>query len=148
MATMRTAPRPAEIKLPPPRPPVSDKPDASSPSLGYKIMTVFMVIVCAMNIIAFVVALIMFALVYRVIKTGKAYEKIDAQMDAVQGTAATNLSSLLTTAIHGGASEFIVGTANSVIYRFGGQNDQFKNEDIVACHQTARVAAQSQTTST
>lgn len=106
-------------------------------------MTVFMVIVCALNIAAFVVALVLFAFVYRIVKNGKSYDRIDAELDTLRSSASSNISSILTKTVVGGASGFIVGTANSVYTRFGGTDpNRFTERDLVFCHQTARREAE------
>lgn len=111
------------------------------PSIGYKIMTVFMIIVCTLNVGAFVTAIAMFVAAYRLVQSGKLNERIEAQMGNIQSLVTTNMSTILTNTLVGGSSGFIVGTANSVIGRFGGDYNKFTEEDLIACHQTARREA-------
>lgn len=107
-------------------------------------MTVLMVIVCVLNVCAFIIALIMFAVIYRLIKNGKSYDSFDAELASLRAGAQVNISKLVETTVVGGGSQFLVGTANSVFTRFGGPPDKFTVNQLLRCHQ--QVALERDTT--
>lgn len=88
----------------------------SSVSLGYKFMTVVMLVTCALNVGAIIAAIVMFAYTYKFSKEGKSYEKVDAALDELSGTLKINIGSL-GLQLTGETAPFIVATANTVYWR-------------------------------